>query len=152
MNGVVSYINPRTGGRWSSSHPLWRAPDDGGVLELEPGQGLRRQDVDTSERSLWRYEALLPTRTHEGVRAGWTPLERADSLSELPGVALLLIDADVTVLPTILRRIIADFESVPWSAGVASYPKSGNDPGELLAQADSMLLQAERDGGSGLGA
>ena len=36
--------------------------------------------------SLWRYEALLPTRSHAGVPAGWTPLERNDSLSELLGV------------------------------------------------------------------
>jgi threonine synthase len=40
--------------------------------------------------SLWRYEALLPTRSHAGVPAGWTPLERNDSLSELLGVELLL--------------------------------------------------------------
>ena len=36
--------------------------------------------------SLWRYEGLLPTRSHAGVPAGWTALERSDSLSELLGV------------------------------------------------------------------
>jgi threonine synthase len=40
--------------------------------------------------SLWRYEALLPTAAGVGVHAGWTPLERVDSLSELLGVDLLL--------------------------------------------------------------
>jgi threonine synthase len=40
--------------------------------------------------SLWRYEALLPTRSHAGVPAGWTPLELNASLSELLGVELLL--------------------------------------------------------------
>jgi len=40
--------------------------------------------------SLWRYDALLPTRSPVGVPAGWTPLERSDSLSELLGVELLL--------------------------------------------------------------
>ena len=40
--------------------------------------------------SLWRYEALLPTVARVGVDAGWTPLERVDSLSELLGIDLLL--------------------------------------------------------------
>jgi threonine synthase len=40
--------------------------------------------------SLWRYEALLPTRSHAGVPAGWTPLELNASLSDLLGVELLL--------------------------------------------------------------
>jgi len=40
--------------------------------------------------SLWRYEALLPTAAGIGVQAGWTPLERVDSLSELLGIDLRL--------------------------------------------------------------
>jgi threonine synthase len=40
--------------------------------------------------SLWRYEALLPTAAGAGVQAGWTPLERCDSLSDLLGIELLL--------------------------------------------------------------
>jgi threonine synthase len=40
--------------------------------------------------SLWRYEALLPTTAGVGVHAGWTPLDRADALSELLGVELYL--------------------------------------------------------------
>jgi threonine synthase len=40
--------------------------------------------------SLWRYEALLPTEAVAGVPAGWTPLERVASLSELLGIDLLL--------------------------------------------------------------
>lgn len=48
------------------------------------------ETIGAGPRSLWRYEGLLPTRAHAGVRAGWTPLERVDSLSELLGVELLL--------------------------------------------------------------
>jgi threonine synthase len=40
--------------------------------------------------SLWRYHGLLPTQAGGGLHAGWTPLERDDSLSELLGVELLL--------------------------------------------------------------
>ena len=46
--------------------------------------------IATGPDSLWRYEALLPTRSHAGVPAGWTPLERSEALSELLGVELLL--------------------------------------------------------------
>src|ERR1041384_5980306 len=60
-------------------------------------------------------------------------------------VALLLIDADISSLPTILRRVIADFEGTPWYAGVASFPKSGSSPDHLLDHAERMLMEAERN-------
>jgi threonine synthase len=46
--------------------------------------------IAAGARSIWRYEALLPTRSRGGVPAGWTPLELSESLSELLGVELLL--------------------------------------------------------------
>jgi len=66
-------------------------------------------------------------------------------------VALLLVDADITALPSILRRIIADFEDVPWSAGAASYPKSASGADDLLEQAERMLVDAKGNGGSDSG-
>src|SRR3954447_5720105 len=46
--------------------------------------------ISAGPPSLWRYEGLLPSGAHAGVPAGWTPLERNDSLSDLLGVELLL--------------------------------------------------------------
>src|SRR4051794_38559360 len=46
--------------------------------------------IAAGARSIWRYEALPPTRSRGGVPAGWTPLELSESLSELLGVELLL--------------------------------------------------------------
>jgi threonine synthase len=46
--------------------------------------------ISAGSPSLWRYAALLPTEAVAGVQAGWTPLERVASLSELLGVDLLL--------------------------------------------------------------
>lgn len=69
------YINPRTMATWSDSVPLWRAPDDGGYVNLTPGSGLSRSDIDTARPSLWRYGAALrvaPPRLTLGE--GWTPL------------------------------------------------------------------------------
>jgi len=66
------------------------------------------------------------------------------------GVVLLLIDADVGALPAILHRVIADFRAASWSAGASAYPKNASNSDELLAQAASMLSEAERDGGQQL--
>ncbi len=80
------------------------------VTELEPLDACRRCDgptdvaydwrrigrlvspasVAAGPPSLWRYSALLPTAAAMGVQAGWTPLERVDSLSDLLGIDLLL--------------------------------------------------------------
>lgn len=46
--------------------------------------------IAAGPRSLWRYEALLPTASPGDVRAGWTALVRADDLSDLLGIDLLL--------------------------------------------------------------
>jgi hypothetical protein len=62
-------------------------------------------------------------------------------------VLLLLIDADPTTLPIVLRRIITDFEALSWSAGVAAYPKSGNDPDDLIEQASAMASEGRANGG-----
>lgn len=53
-------------------------------------QEVTQTEIAAGPPSLWRYEALLPTAARVGVRAGWTPLERVDSLSEQLGVDLLL--------------------------------------------------------------
>jgi threonine synthase len=70
------YVNPRTGGRWSVDEALWRAPDDGGYVNLTLGPGIAPAEIDTAERSLWRYAKALrlsgpPERT---LGEGWTPL------------------------------------------------------------------------------
>ena len=33
----VEYINPRSGARWSTDEPIWRALDDGGHVNLTAG-------------------------------------------------------------------------------------------------------------------
>lgn len=75
MKGV-SYVNPRTGSRFPADEALWRAPDDGGPLELEPGTGIRRGDIDAEVRSLWRYGAAIrvPVEARTSLGEGWTPL------------------------------------------------------------------------------
>jgi|SRR6267378_2765769 len=63
-------------------------------------------------------------------------------------VALLLIDAEASSLPTILQRLkAAGLETVPWSAGGACYPQTATSAEELFDQALQMMTQAKQDGG-----
>ncbi len=80
MTEHAQYLNPRTGGRWTTDEAIWRAPDDGGYVNLTPGPGIRPEEIDTAERSLWRYRKALrlagpPDRT---LGEGWTPLVDAE--------------------------------------------------------------------------
>ena len=78
--GTARYINPRSGASWSVADPVWKAPDDGGYVNLTPGAGLTPDDIDTSEHSLWRYARAvrLPRPPEVTLGAGWTPLLAAE--------------------------------------------------------------------------
>lgn len=73
---TVKYVNPRTGRDWAVDTAEWRAPDDGGYLNLTPGAGLTRGEIALEERSLWRYRAALrlPAAGFSTLGEGWTPL------------------------------------------------------------------------------
>jgi threonine synthase len=72
---TASYLCPACGTKTPADRPLWRC-DCGGPLDLEPGPGLARDDIDTRDASLWRYRRALalagPARVSLGE--GWTPL------------------------------------------------------------------------------
>ena len=75
----AQYVNPRTGAAWPTDEALWRAPDDGGYLNLSAGPGLTPEDIEQGEASLWRYAAALrlPARPERILGEGWTPLADA---------------------------------------------------------------------------
>jgi len=63
-------------------------------------------------------------------------------------VALLLVDAETSSLPTIVQRLKdAGLEAVAWSAGGACYPQTASSAQELLEQALKMMARAKEDGG-----
>src|SRR5881394_1448897 len=66
---------PACGTAYPADRPLWHC-DCGGPLDLEPGQGLRRSDIDADDASLWRYHAALALKESPRVSLGegWTPL------------------------------------------------------------------------------
>jgi len=72
---AARYVNPRTGAEWDTGTPLWRAPDDGGYVNLKPSPGFDAALIDPDDATLWRYGGNLridaPKLT---LGEGWTPL------------------------------------------------------------------------------
>jgi threonine synthase len=71
----ASYRCPGCGIRITADRPIWRCTC-GSHLNLEPGRGLVREQIEPGQASLWRYAAALtlsaPPRVSLGE--GWTPL------------------------------------------------------------------------------
>lgn len=69
------YINPRTGAEWPVDEPLWRAPDDGGYVNLKSAPGFDPGMIEQGEASLWRYRSALRIDASPlSLGEGWTPL------------------------------------------------------------------------------
>jgi threonine synthase len=75
----AEYLCPACGKRLAADRPRWRC-DCGSHLNLAPGPGMARADIDAGEASLWRYRVALalaaPPRVSLGE--GWTPLVTRD--------------------------------------------------------------------------
>src|SRR5712691_8692033 len=75
MTDVAAYSCPACGLTIPADRPIWRCAC-GSHLNLVPGAGLTRDEIDGSDASLWRYRAALalagPPRVSLGE--GWTPL------------------------------------------------------------------------------
>jgi threonine synthase len=71
----VHYVDPSTGQTYPLSEARWRA-DNGHYLNLAPGRGITRRDIDPGQRSIWRYaRGLLIGAEHAvSLGEGWTPL------------------------------------------------------------------------------
>ena len=69
------FVWDRSGVEYPLTDPRWRG-DDGSPLALAPMRGLDPQQIDIGERSLWRYQAVLPVPAQHRVSLGegWTPM------------------------------------------------------------------------------
>ncbi len=69
------YVDPSTGRTYPLDEPRWRA-DSGHYLNLAPGPGLTRHDIESSRHSVWRYARALAVGVEHAVSLGegWTPL------------------------------------------------------------------------------
>ena len=77
MGGLFLY--DRSGRRYPVSDRRWRG-EDGSPLMLSPVPGLAPDRIDTSERSLWRYQAAIPVspRHRVSLGEGFTPMPPLD--------------------------------------------------------------------------
>ena len=71
----MSYVDPSTGRTYPLTEARWCA-ENGHYLNLGPGPGLRRDDIDPGRDSLWRYAKALLVDAEDAVSLGegWTPL------------------------------------------------------------------------------
>src|ERR1700722_16186056 len=69
------YLCPACGTTLAADRPLWRC-DCGSHLNLAPGEGLVRGEIETGDASLWRYRTALAMAGAPRVSLGegWTPL------------------------------------------------------------------------------
>jgi threonine synthase len=76
---VALYHCPACGANPPADRPIWRCAC-GSHLNLMPGDGLARSDIDGGAASLWRYSGALPLGRPPCVSLGegWTPLVERD--------------------------------------------------------------------------
>ena len=65
-------------------------------------------------------------------------------------LALLLVDAETNHLPSILERLTTHLETIAWSAGGSSYPRTAARAEDMLRQAVDLLERAKAEGGNRL--
>jgi len=65
-------------------------------------------------------------------------------------LALLLIDAEPANLRSILDRLTARLDTIVWSAGGSSYPKTATRTDDMLRQAVDPMVRAKNEGGTRL--
>ena len=75
MTTSAHYVDPATGATYPVSQPRWRS-ETGGPLMLSRLPGIGRGDIDTRQRSLWRYAKAFAVKVDEPVSLGegLTPL------------------------------------------------------------------------------
>ena len=73
----AAYLDPVTRSQFPLDVPIWRSPT-GGPLMLTDLPGMRRHEIDTATRSLWRYRAALPMVVDDPITMGegCTPLHQ----------------------------------------------------------------------------
>jgi len=71
----LAYLDPCSGRTWPLDPPRW-CGDDGAPLLLTEMPGIAPEQVESGERSLWRYRAALPPLRGEPISMGegCTPL------------------------------------------------------------------------------
>ena len=161
MHPTPVYVDPVDGSTYPIEVPIWRS-DAGRPLLISAGGGLGRDDIDTANRSIWRYSAALPIAVPAPVSLGegCTPLvERAFGA----GRALFKLewfaptgsfkDRGASVMVSVLRqqgvrRILEDSSGNGGSA-IAAYAAAAGIGAKIVAPAStqpSKIVQTRAHG------
>ena len=144
-----AYLDPRTGETFPLDQPRWCGSGHAPLL-LTPLPGLRRAQIDTSVRSLWRYRTALPLQPAEPISMGegCTPL----IARTLDGAPTLLKcewmmptgsfkDRGASVMLSLLReqgvRAVLEDSSGNGGAAVSAYAAAGGLRATIMAPAST---------------
>lgn len=140
-----AYADARTGETFSLDTPIWRSPS-GNPLMITPLRGIRRGDIDTDTRSIWRYRAALPVEVADPISLGegCTPLVTGTCSGSKCRFKLEWFaptgsfkDRGTSVMLSILRqqgiRSVVEDSSGNGGASVAGYGAAGGVEVRVLA-------------------
>ena len=134
---AARYIAPQSGEEFGTDRALWCAPD-GSHLNLNPGAGIRRDQIVSATRSLWRYAAAIRVDAQNPISLGegWSPLIESEwdsrrNLFKLEYVSPTgsFKDRGTSVLFTYLRNVgvmsVLEDSSGNAGASMATYAAAG---------------------------
>jgi GGDEF domain-containing protein len=142
-------FGPLAGGGWLVSESIFRFLVD---FEVQKAQRLRYSV------SLVCF-AIEPSAAGNGQASAASVAEGiahhlrgtdAVALWDQGWLALLLVDAEATHLPSILDRLTTRLNSPGWSAGGSCYPRTAARAEDMLRQAVDALTRAKDEGGNRL--
>ncbi len=135
----------------------WRC-ECGGVFELEGTPGFAKDDIETSDFSLWRYRAMLPVKYEEGLISlgeGFTPLVETQVYGTKIHCKLEFLaptgsfkDRGTAVLVNVLRglgvkRVVED-SSGNAGASLAAYAARGRIEAEIYVPAHASPTKLDQ--------
>jgi len=138
------YLDPRSGRTWPLDSPRW-CGDGQAPLLLTPMPGIRRGDIRSNLRSLWRYAAALPFVPREPITMGegCTPLvpRRFEGATALMKCEWLMPsgsfkDRGASVMLSLLREqgieAVLEDSSGNGGAAIAAYAAAGGMRAKIL--------------------
>ena len=147
---AIFLIDPQSGETYPIDRPRWRS-DSGGPLMVGDLPGIGRGEIDTAERSLWRYRAALPVAVRNPISMGegCTPLvsrnwrgTRALFKLEWFSPTGSFKDRGASVMLSILREQgishVLEDSSGNGGAAVAGYASAGGLRAKILTPASTQ--------------
>ncbi len=118
------------------------------LARYDLADGFKKEEIDLSERSMWRYYNMLPVRDESNVvslQEGWTPMVRANRLGNKYEVSELLIkDESANPTGSFKARGLSMAISKAKELGITRciVPTAGNAGGALSAYCAKAGIEA----------